>query len=103
MTVHVYLLIHRKEEGGFEEKTKELFPCEKQLQIAEGDGVQSFLAIFSENIDEGRKTLYNFDPQAAMFFDSLEGIVFVKKWHEVMNLYQSMNGLIMFYISVLYI
>jgi hypothetical protein len=48
------------------------------------------LAIFSENIDEGRKTFYNFGPQAAMVFESPEGIAFVKKWNEVMNLYQSM-------------
>lgn len=41
--------------------------------------------------------------QAAMVFDSPEGIAFVKKWHEVMNLYQTMYGSIMFYISVLYI
>ncbi|EFX78575.1 hypothetical protein DAPPUDRAFT_245808 [Daphnia pulex] len=58
------------------------------LQMAEGDGVQSFLAIFSENIDEGRKTYHNFGPQAAMVFDSPEGIAFVKKWLEVINLYQ---------------
>jgi len=54
------------------------------------------LAIFSENIDEGRKTFYNFGPQAAMVFESPEGIAFVKKWNEVMNLYQSMYVLIMF-------
>ena len=75
----------QKRENWLRRKNKRIVSIEKKLQIAEGDGVQSFLAIFSENVDEGRNTFYNFGPQAAIVFDSPERIAFVKKWHEVMN------------------
>ena len=80
-----------------------MFSIEKQLQAAEGDGVQSFLAIFSEDIDNSRKTFFNFSPEAAMVFDSPDGIgnSICQKMAEVMNLYQNMYVLIVFYISML--
>ena len=46
----------QERENWLRRKNKRIVSIEKQLQIAEGDGVQSFLAIFSENVYEGRKT-----------------------------------------------
>jgi hypothetical protein len=102
MAVHVYLLIHRKEEGGFEEKTKELFPLRSIYRLLKGmASSHSWLFYLKTMMTAERRSIILV--QAAMVFDSPKGIAFVKKWHEVINLYQTMYGLIMFYISVLYI
>jgi hypothetical protein len=47
-----------------EEKNKRLVSIDEQLRIAKTDGEQSILAMFSENINEGRKSFLNFGPQA---------------------------------------
>ncbi|EFX68042.1 hypothetical protein DAPPUDRAFT_114892 [Daphnia pulex] len=70
-------------------KNKRLVSIEKQLRVAKRDGVQSILAVFSENINEGRKSFLSFGPQANTVLVSPEGKAFMQKWNEIMRSYQN--------------